>query len=137
MSVIREVHAGDWLVRLDLGEQVLAIDVPRHNFVRWDEDALSATVPLAFDGFVSAAALLWKAKLFDDGLLAAVELAAQEGGGRLAGKASLLRSLAQTLRRLPAADPAALALVFGACQLGGVPEVPPDDVRLLADAAVA
>ena len=59
MSVIREVHAEGWSVRLDLAPQVLAIDVPAHNFVSWREDSLSPAVPLAFDGFVSAAALLW------------------------------------------------------------------------------
>jgi hypothetical protein len=137
MSVVREVHAEGWLVRLDLGGQVLAIDVPPHNFVRWHEDALSPTVPLAFDGFVSAAALLWKAKLFDDGLLAAIELAAQDGAGRFAGKTSLLRSLADTLRQGAPADPAALALVFGACRLGGIPETPPEEGLPATDAAVA
>jgi hypothetical protein len=137
MHVVREVHAEGWTVRLDLSGQVLAIDVPQHNFVRWDEDALSPTIPLAFDGFVSAAALLWKAKLFDDGLLAAVELAAQDGAGRFGGKASVLRSLAAALRHQPTADPAVLALVFGACRLGGIPELPPDHAEPVTDRAVA
>src|SRR5262245_47961059 len=137
MSVVREVHAEGWLVRLDLGRQVLAIDVPQHNFVRWHEDALSPTVPLAFDGFVSAAVLLWKAKLFDDGLLAAVELAAQHGAGKFAGNQAMLRSLADTLRQEPAGDPAALALVFGACQLGNIPETPPDHAQAATDRVVA
>jgi hypothetical protein len=137
ISVIREIHAVGWSVRLDLGGQVLAIDVPQHSFVRPYEDTLSPAAPLAFDGFVSAAALLWKAKLFDDGLLAAVGLAAQDGAGRFAGKAALLRPLAATLRQDPAADPAALALVFGACQLGGVPETLPQHARPIPDTAVA
>jgi hypothetical protein len=137
MSVIREIHAEGWSVRLDLAAQVLAIDVPQHNFVHWHEDALSPAVPLAFDGFVSAAALLWKAKLFDDGLLAAAELAAQDGAGRFAGKASLLRSLAETLRPDATADADALALVFGACQLGCVPATPPDHARPITEGAVA
>lgn len=137
MPVIREVNAERWSVRLDLSEQILALDVPQHNFVHYDEVALTPSVPLACNGFVSAAALLWKAKLFDDGLLAAVELAAQSGAGRFAGKRALLRSLADTLRQEPTADPAALALVFGACRLGGVPETPPDHARAVTDRAVA
>ena len=55
MPVIREIHAEGWCVRLDLGQQVLALNVPEHNPLRWHEDGLSPTVPLAFDGFVSAA----------------------------------------------------------------------------------
>jgi hypothetical protein len=78
------------------------------------------------DGPVSAAALLQKAKQFDDGLFAAVELAAQQGAGRFAGKATLLRSLAATLAAgLPNAGGAATA-IHAACRLGGLPVAVPE-----------
>src|SRR5262245_35542010 len=89
---IREVAHQGWRVRLHLSGQVLALDVPDYSWRHHDEDALSPSIPTTTTGFVSAAALLWKGKTFDDGLLAAVSLATQHGIGRFAGKASLLRS---------------------------------------------
>ena len=41
--------------------------------------------------------LAQKAKQFDDGLYAAVELAAQQGSGTFAGKAPMLRAVAARL----------------------------------------
>ena len=101
MPATREVHADGWCVRLDLSRQVLGLEVPEFVF-GWRPEGEQAqpllpTPPAADDGPVSAATLLLKAKQFDDGLYAAVELAAQQGAGRFAGKASLLRSLAGTL----------------------------------------
>src|SRR5689334_529457 len=85
-SRLHEVSLQGWRVRLDLREQVLSIDVSAHTWRDWrEEDSLS---PVVFDDtrFVSAAALLWKAKAFDDGLLAAIDLAAQHGAGRFPGR---------------------------------------------------
>ena len=101
MSVTREVRSDDWLIRLDLAGQVLRLEVPE-SFVGWggrrvNSEPLLPTLPTADTGPVSAAALLLKAKQFDDGLYAAADLAAQRGAGRFAGKAALLRSLAETL----------------------------------------
>jgi hypothetical protein len=45
-------------------------------------------------GLVSGSMLAQKAKQFDDGLYAAVELAAQQGAGPFAGKAAMLRAVA-------------------------------------------
>jgi len=90
---------------------------------------LLPALPLTSDGPVSAATLLMKAKQFDDGLCAAVELAAQQGTGRFAGKASLLRSLASTLTtHSPGTDLAAAATIYAACELGGVPVLCPADL---------
>jgi hypothetical protein len=78
---------------------------------------------------VSAATLLLKAKQFDDGLYAAVELAAQRGAGRFAGKATLLRSLAATLTTgLPDTGVDAATAIHAACQLGGVPVAVPEPI---------
>jgi hypothetical protein len=71
----------------------------------------------ARSGFVSAGILTQKAKLFDDGLHAAVELAAQQGAGELGSKQALLLAVVdassdQTPTR-------AAALLAAATMLGG------------------
>src|SRR5262245_37429048 len=120
MSVLREVHADGWCVRLDLQSQVLHIEVPELIDGRPGGEPLLPTLPLD-DGPVSAATLLWKAKLFDDGLYAGVELAAQQGAGHFVGKATLLRSLAKTLaEELPGSSSAAAVAIHAACELGGL-----------------
>jgi hypothetical protein len=119
MPVIREVHADGWRVRLDLSRQELRLEVAESNRAR-----LLPVAPRTKDGPVSAATLLLKAKQFDDGLYAAVELAAQHGAGNFPGKASLLRSLAATLSAGVAFAETA-AFIRAACELGGVSvEVP-------------
>src|SRR3712207_4605764 len=103
MSATREVHADGWCVRLDLARQVLRLEVPE-PVADWHRGRkkpagtpLLPVLPHAKGGPVSAATLLLKAKQLDDGLYAAVELAAQRGSGRFTGKATLLRSVAATL----------------------------------------
>jgi hypothetical protein len=72
-------------------------------------------------GFISAAVLAQKAKQFDDGLYAAVDLAAQRGAGTFAGKAALLRSLAARLSAEQAGTPPQPEqVVLAAAQLGNV-----------------
>jgi hypothetical protein len=87
-------------------------------------------------GPVSAATLLLKAKQFDDGLYAAVELAVQQGAGRFAGKSGLLRSLADTLAAgLSDTDVGAATAIHAACRLGGLPvEVPAILVKAVDEA---
>lgn len=71
--------------------------------------------------FASAGLLVQKAKLFDDGLYAAVELAAQNGAGEFSGKRSMLKTLARTLARPPAGEfGGAEAVLLAAGRLGGV-----------------
>jgi hypothetical protein len=131
MTPTREVHADGWCIRLDLGPQVLGIEAPEH-VITWnpgEDDSLLPTAPVAENGPVSAATLLLKAKQFDDGLYAAVELAAQHGAGRFPGKASLLSTLTATLDAvLPAAEDAA-ASVHAACGLGGLAVQVPESLR--------
>src|SRR5436305_357427 len=141
MERLRQVIDQGWCVRLDLTHQVLHLDVPERVWERGDDAAdgrLAPTCPRDASGFVSAALLLHKAKQFDDGLYAAVEGAAQAGAGHFAGKASLLAAVAQALAAEgDAADPGALALVFGACELGGLPGEPPAAARAAVRASVA
>jgi hypothetical protein len=136
---VREVTEDGWHLRLDVSRQVLHLDVPAGR----DEPApLLPRLPGDETGFVSGALLMLKAKQFDDGLYAAVELAAQSGAGRFAGKAPLLAALADALAGEsigPGGD--ALALVLGACLLGGVPLRPLAEAqsaaRVLGDAFLA
>jgi hypothetical protein len=74
---------------------------------------------------VPAAMLVQKAKAFDDGLYAAVELAAQEGAGTFAGKRSMLSALVASVLQPPLAEKSPIVLLAGA-KLGGVVEhLPP------------
>jgi hypothetical protein len=122
--ITREILSSGWRVRLDLATQFLRLEVPEMS---WDfgggDGKLSPTPPGLSREPVSAATLLVKTKQFDDGLLAAVELAAQTGSGCFRGKASLL----QTLVAAGLTGPAAVT-VFAAARLGGVPVEVPDSI---------
>jgi hypothetical protein len=131
MSALREVHSDGWTVRLDLSRQVLQVEIPEDHggWTGRKSTPILPVLPRQEDSPVSAATLLLKAKQFDDGLYAAVELAAQQGAGGFAGKASLLRSLTATLDAgLLTSDPTAAALMHAACELGGVPVPVPETI---------
>jgi hypothetical protein len=128
MPAHREVHARGWRVRLDLSQQVLELQAYPCDPPRLSEDGPAdapLVTPPTHRGPVSAGILLLKAKQFDDGLCAAVELAAQRGVGRFAGKAALLRSLAENLPS---------PFVHAACALGGMNVDAPPGLRELARA---
>lgn len=126
----RTVTTDRFKIELDLTSQVLAIHAPLDRELPFDRDfergpaeaplsaTLAATDPMEL---VSASVLAQKAKIFDDGLYAAVEVAAQEGAGRHSGKAGLLASLGQALAR---SDPSKVGdvqeLLLGAARLGQV-----------------
>ena len=81
-------------------------------------------------GFVSASVLAQKAKQFDDGLYAAVELAAQNGAGRYPGKSDLLVRLARAMAASHAEGAGnAETILLAACRLGGVPAIIPSGMR--------
>jgi len=90
-------------------------------------------LPESRRSFVGAAELAHKAKQFDDGLVAAVELAAQDGAGRLGGKAALIRTLCATLGRGAGPDDLAAARFHAAARLGGLDVAIPEAVRVAAD----
>jgi hypothetical protein len=122
MGHIREFIDEDCHIELDLRTQVLGLDILDND--RWEpsEPELHPTIPNhRYGEIVSAAALALKAKQFDDGLYAAVELAAQNGAGNYPGKVFLLKAMAQRLAEpSPADGQEALAVVFAACELGGL-----------------
>lgn len=133
----RTVISSGYKVELDLTSQVLAVKVPIDRDIDFDygedfkpgpaEARLKATLADMGD-FLSASVLAQKAKIFDDGLYAAVEVAAQNGTGQHAGKASLLESLSRALAETdPLMAQTAQELVLGAKSLGHGPveAIPP------------
>jgi hypothetical protein len=147
---IREFTGQGYRIRLDLSEQVVGIDTPEEEngfaeFARRlgpdvEGSSLLPTLPRhCASGFVSAAALALKAKQFDDGLYAATELAAQNGAGRYPGKAFVLTTLVRNLAGTATAkDAGVLAVLCGACQLGGLKvAVPPFAAAEVREAVAA
>lgn len=116
-TFIRYLDAQNGGFQLDLGPQVLKLDVPERR--GGTPQILLKTPPVAVndDSTLPVALLVQKAKQFDDGLYATVELAAQQGAGTFSGKSGLLTSLAKAL----AEDVPDIATVTieAASQLGG------------------
>jgi hypothetical protein len=125
---MRELRADGRTLRLDLSRQVLRIDIPEDHTFGFRQSTAESEAPISptlhrfqWDTFVSASMLAQKAKQFDDGLYAAVELAAQSGAGDFAGKAQLLQALTRSLMSGALEKPdGALQVVFAASELGGV-----------------
>lgn len=145
MEHIREFTDGGSRIRLDLSRQVLGLEIPEdHGWRPAQESLLFPTLarerlPGSGSGaFVSAAALAMKAKQFDDGLYAAVEEAAQNGAGTYPGKVFLLTTLARSLAELTSADATkALAVLFSACELGGLKLAIPQSIKVAVQDTVA
>lgn len=138
----REIAEKGYRVRLDLGPQVLAIDIPEDIGSRMDKPDETPVRPTlkevgAGGGFVSGSMLAQKAKQFDDGLYAAVELAAQDGAGTFGGKAAMLRDVAARLAASGAGtgEGNAAEVWLAAGRLGKVPvKVPGSLERAVAEA---
>ncbi len=80
--VVRDLRGDGWHVRLDLAPQVLSLGAPDEHRLHEGEAPLAAgwrggQPESQQRGFVSASSLAITAKLFDDGLYAAVDLALQ------------------------------------------------------------
>jgi hypothetical protein len=123
---MREITELGYRIQLDLSTQVLRLSVPEDlNYGGSPGKTEAAIAPtltdFATDQFVSASVLAQKAKQFDDGLMAAVELAAEQGAGAYPGKVSILRGLARALTQ-PTGAPVspASATILAACKLGGL-----------------
>ncbi len=103
---------------LDRTSQVLSIDLKETGSVR----RLLATLPTASADakLLSAAALIQKAKQFDDGLYAAIELLCQNGSESFAGKSKWLKSVCQGSLPYSKAEEEATALLYSACTLSEI-----------------
>jgi len=147
-AALREYELKGWTLTLDPRKQVLRLDVPKDERIEqvFEKDAqrvgtvvrgeppLRARIELAADAsFVPAGVLAMKAKQFDDGLYAAVELAAYHGRGRFPGKRVLLDGVYQRLHKQGAcAKGNGPAVFFAAASLGHANYRAP---RCVADAA--
>jgi hypothetical protein len=115
----------------DISKQVFSLSLPRDishrgggpDGQRKYSPRLQATFGKVRGGdrFRSASMLAFKAKQFDDGLYAAVELAADRGAGRFPGRKKLHADLAAAVKRLKnaAGRATALGLLGAAADLGG------------------
>jgi len=99
-----EIVEGGFRVRLDREPQRLRLRVEESDHFLFDQ-------PLPGEGHVCAGELMYRAKEIDDGVVAALQLAAQRGVGKLPAKARMLATLADETR-----DP----LLGAACILGGI-----------------
>ncbi len=117
-------------MQVDRSQQILQIDVPRDTSFESEEVRLFPGLKglLGPDSMVPAAALAAKAKSFDDGLMAAVERAADQGAGTLTGKNELL---AAWLKSCPSPHLSA-ALSLRGVATSTSPEVERDAARLIA-----
>lgn len=117
---VSTVHAdGKWLeAGVVAGGQLVRgwLPVADVEFLASESVLQPALKPSTWDEFTSAAVLAQKAKQFDDGLMAAVQLAAQSGHGQFVGKATFLKQFANRL-----ADDKSGNVLMAACLLGKVP----------------
>ncbi|HEX4132617.1 MAG TPA: hypothetical protein VHZ24_21470 [Pirellulales bacterium] len=118
----RTIEEQGYRVELDLGSQVLSVSVPRDLGSEAGAAPIRPTLAEMADAdFVSASVLAQKAKQFDDGLYAAIELAAEQGAGSFSGKAAMLESLCRSLGASSQAPlTAAPATIVAAAKLGGL-----------------
>jgi len=110
------------LVQVDESQQRLKIHANDDRV--WKRTALDPTLASLRRGpfserFISASMLAFKAKQFDDGLYAAVDLAAQHGAGKYPGKTSLFTELTRHLARGGLYGEMS-SVVFAAARLGGI-----------------
>ena len=113
------LRAGGYRIMVDRATQILRLDT---NDRAGGHPVLEAR-PRIQSSFVSAALLAQKAKQFDDGLYAAVELAAQSGAGQFQGKQTLIRAALEKIDSLGAAE-----ILYSAAKLGGAAIEPPEGV---------
>jgi len=127
-SLVSERKSDDYTIKVDLSGQILTLEIPESqgggvSRFGGGETRLYPTPDIS--SFVSASILSAKAKQFDDGLCAAVEIAMQEGLPGLMGKKMLLSALLGALKDL--GDPSipqqekewSMAFIAAASSLGG------------------
>jgi hypothetical protein len=119
---VREFVSDGYVLQVDESRQTLKIHA--EDDPAWEPNALSPTLSslqkrIYSEKFTSASTLAYKAKQFDDGLYAAVDLAAQYGAGKYPGKISLLSELSRLLVSGRSHGEMS-ALLFAAARLGNV-----------------
>ena len=121
---VGEVKAGESEITLDISRQVLSLEVPEEREYSRGTETEEATLYPSFSeagadaSFTPAAALALKAKQFDDGLYACVEIAADSGLDQFPGRRQFLLSLLQGVSE--ANNRAAATFLTAAAHLGGL-----------------
>jgi hypothetical protein len=120
---VREFAYDGYVVQVDESQQTLKLHA--EDDLVWLRTALNPKIAslqkrIYSEKFISASMLAYKAKQFDDGLYAAVDLAAQHGAGKYPGKVSLLTELTRVLAR-DRLQGKMSEVVFAAARLGGIP----------------
>jgi hypothetical protein len=117
---------------LDLTDQVLRFHVPEDKTDSDRAGVAEASLAPSFEAldlwpedFVAASALAYKAKQFDDGLYAAVEIAAERGLGDFSARRELWARFASAL---PGTDETG-AVIVASAQLRGVDMDPTEPMR--------
>ncbi|KAH3758135.1 hypothetical protein Pelo_10076 [Pelomyxa schiedti] len=125
---IRVVMASHNRTEFDLTKQVLSLEIPVDKSYGEEGEAPLMSKPGTFGAFTTAGVIANKAKQFDDGLYAAVELLAQNGTSSTPGKRWFLSRLHEALVAKGQGSP----VVVAAADLGGNAVV--SDSALLAQA---
>lgn len=133
-------------VVLDLSTQVLGFDVPEDKefgkaFTQKEAEIHPSIAAISeFNDFAPSAVLVQKAKQFDDGLYATVEVLAQNGTEGFSGKRALLEAVLAELKQAwqPEADQTGLlnepmGCITAALDLAGQQPDVPSPVRQAAD----
>ena len=130
-----------YTLTLDLSGQVLRLDIPKDLEFGLEKRSQPAPLHRSFSelkglqDFISAAALAYKAKQFDDGLMAAVELAANSGAGTFPAKRDLLDKMTKDLSQgdMEGEGLQAASILTAAAQLGGLRSVVPEALARSAE----
>ncbi len=133
-QLTRDKSAGDLRLRLDVTQQVLKISTgplpPAY-------DEPPQVLPPVSGDFTPSSVLIAKAKQFDDGLLAAVELAAMNGLGDVRGRREFVRDLARLLAADTETPEALRGVVGGALRYADPGYTPPAAWQPAVNAAVS
>ena len=141
-TIVMVEETGRYTLQLDLSKQKLLLDIADYSentSFSEEEPVLYPTLEGAIrpNSFISASIISAKAKQFDDGLYAAVEIAAQEGTGNFDGKKVLLANIYEILKESDGENESyCRAFILSAAELGGqelekdkVIEVQAEDIK--------
>ena len=111
-------------IDVDRTTQILRLEVePRET---WPGQPTLFPIPeLRRHPFVSSALLETKAKQFDDGLYAVIEIAVQRGLGAMASKGALLNNLSETIERVAGPNSVSDTLMAARFAGGSLERIPP------------
>jgi len=127
--MVLEEKYKDYTIKKDISHQVIRLDIPEIMMEYRPVLPLYPTLkdiitPHSFSRhfpFISASIISTKAKHFDDGLYAAVEMALQKGTEKIPGKKLFLSRILKSLKEMPSAQNIIYcrAFIFAALELGG------------------